>query len=186
MIVRVDGGRAQVTDADGDEVAAPSLRELGPSLGATQVLLDAELLAAAEGAELWIGDLLHVDGRDACPLPFRERRALLEGLPLDGPHWRARAGLPRGGPEVLTAATQQGLPYVLAKDADSPYEPGRTSSRWVQVSTGAGRRRNRPGRAADRRRVRPGDAHQPGQGALPAHRHHEGRRARATTWPSPT
>lgn len=136
VIVRADGGRVRITDAEGDEVAAPSLRELGPSLGATQAMLDAELVGGAEGAYLWIGDLLHVDGRDTCPLPFRERRALLERLPLDGPRWRLAPVFPEAGPEVLAAAEQQNLPYVLAKDPDSPYEPGGTSTRWVQVATG--------------------------------------------------
>jgi bifunctional non-homologous end joining protein LigD len=136
VIVRADGGRIRITDAEGDEVAAPSLRELGPSLGATQALLDAELVGNAEGAYLWIGDVLHVDGRDTCPVPFRERRALLERLPLEGPRWRLAPVFPGAGPEVLAAAKQQNLPYVVAKDPDSPYEPGITSTRWVQVGTG--------------------------------------------------
>ena len=136
--MRADGGRIRITDAEGDEVAAPSLRELGPSLGATQALLDAELVGGAEGAYLWIGDVLHVDGRDTCPLPFRERRALLERLPLEGPRWRPAPVFPGAGPEVLAAARQQNLPYVVAKDPDSPYEPGVTSERWVQVATGVG------------------------------------------------
>ena len=33
-------------------------------------------------------------------LPFRERRALLEDLPLAGPHWRLAPVFPGGGPEV--------------------------------------------------------------------------------------
>lgn len=136
VIVRADGGRVRITDAEGDEVTAPSLRELGPSLGATQALLDAELVGGGEGAYLWIGDVLHANGRDACPLPFRERRALLERLPLDGPRWRLAPVFPGAGPEVLAAATQQNLPYVVAKDPGSPYEPGHTSPCWVQVDTG--------------------------------------------------
>ena len=73
-------------------VGAPRCAGSGPSLGATQVLLDGEL---TDRGELWIGDLLHLDGRDARPLPFRERRALLEGLPLHGPALAAR---PRSSP----------------------------------------------------------------------------------------
>jgi bifunctional non-homologous end joining protein LigD len=148
VIVRAEGGRTRITDAEGDEVAAPSLRELGPSLGAVQTLLDAELVGGAEGAYLWIGDVLHVDGRDACPLPFRERRGLLERLPLEGPRWRPAPVFPGAGPEVLAAATQQNLPYVLAKDPDSPYEPGHTSTRWVQVATGVATPEPPPRRAA--------------------------------------
>jgi bifunctional non-homologous end joining protein LigD len=150
VIVRADGGRVRITDAEGDEVAAPSLRELGPSLGAVQALLDGELVGGAEGAYLWIGDVLHADGRDACPLPFRERRGLLEGLPLEGPRWRLAPVFPAAGQEVLAAAQQQNLPYVLAKDPDSPYEPGRTSTRWVQVATGVAAPEPPPGRATSK------------------------------------
>jgi bifunctional non-homologous end joining protein LigD len=138
VVVRAEGGRIRITDAEGDEVAAPGLRGLGPSLGATQALFDAELVGDAEGAYLWIGDLLHLDGRDVCELPFRERRSLLERLPLDGPRWRLAPVFPGAGAEVVAAAKQQKLPHVVAKDPDSPYEPGRTSKRWVQVDTGIG------------------------------------------------
>jgi len=41
---------------------------------------------------------------------------------------------PGGGPAVLAAATEQGLPAVVAKRADSPYRPG--SSDWIEISTG--------------------------------------------------
>jgi bifunctional non-homologous end joining protein LigD len=149
VILRVEGGRTQVTDEDGEELSVPRLRELGPSLGATQVLLDGELTGPVEKAELWIGDLLHLDGRDTCRLPFRERRALLERLSLDGQHWKLAPVFPGGGPEVVAAAGQQGLPHVVAKDADSPYEPGRRSARWVEVSTGAPAKQGR--REAPRR-----------------------------------
>jgi bifunctional non-homologous end joining protein LigD len=159
VIVRADGGRIRITDADGDEVAAPSLRELGPSLGATQALLDAELIGGAEGAYLWIGDVLHLDGRDACGLPFRERRALLNRLPLDGPRWRPAPVFPGAGAEVVAAAKQQNLPYVLAKDPDSPYEPGGVSPRWVQVATGVA--------APEERRSATSPGSRPGFGRAP-------------------
>ena len=129
VIVRVDGGRARITDAEGAEIEAPTLRELGPSLGATPVLLDGELVKG----DLWIGDLLHLDGRDVAELPFRERRAMLEDLPLAGPHWRLAPVFPAGGPEVVTAVRQQGLGGVVAKDAEAPYEPGARSRAWVAV-----------------------------------------------------
>lgn len=123
VIVRIDGGRARYTDADGAKVDGPG--GLGPALGATPVLLDAELVSTGE---LWIGDLLHLDGRDTAPLPFRHRRALLEGLPLAGPHWRLAPVFPDGGAQVIAAVREQGLPSVVAKDPESPYR-----SDWVEV-----------------------------------------------------
>ncbi|MFC5994682.1 non-homologous end-joining DNA ligase [Pseudonocardia hispaniensis] len=138
VIVRIDGGRSRITDAECAELTVPALRELGRSLGATQVMLDAELVGDPWGrVRLWIGDLVHLDGRDCTPLPFAERRALLEELPLTGPHWRLSPVYPGGGPEVLDAAAEQNLPEVIAKRADSPYVPGRRTSDWVAVATSA-------------------------------------------------
>jgi len=142
VIVRVEGGRAQITDEDGVDLtsALPQLRGLGPALGAAQVLLDAELAGdPLAAADLWIGDLLHLDGRDCTPLPFTERRALLEGLPLAGPDWRiapAFADSGAAGAAVLAAAAEQGLPGVVAKRGTSAYLPGRRSRDWVLVTTG--------------------------------------------------
>ncbi|MGH3566622.1 MAG: non-homologous end-joining DNA ligase, partial [Pseudonocardia sp.] len=139
VIVRVEGGRAQVLDADGADRTPdlPQLRGLGTDLGTTQVLLDGELSAPSD---LWIGDLLHLDGRDCTDLPYTERRALLDGLPLVGPHWRVAPVYPDAGPAVLAAATEQGLPAVVAKRASSPYVPGRRSEDWVLVETGLAHR----------------------------------------------
>ncbi len=131
VLVRVDGGRAAVSDADGAPVTAAGLRGLGPSLSATSVLLDGELV----GEDLWIGDVLHLDGRDCTPLPLRERRELLDGLPLAGPHWRTAPVFPGAGAEVVAAVRAQGLPGVVAKDPEAPYTPG-ASDRWIAIVTG--------------------------------------------------
>lgn len=138
VIVRVEGGRARITDADGEDLTSslPRLRGLGPSLSATRALLDGELAPGTD--DLWIGDLLHLDGRDVAPLPFHERRALLDALPLAGAHWRPAPVFPGAGAEVVAAVAQQGLPSVVAKRGDSPYAPGPTED-WVEVATGSGR-----------------------------------------------
>jgi bifunctional non-homologous end joining protein LigD len=133
VIVRVDGGRARLTDAEGTEVEAPTLRELGPAVGAMPLLLDGELV----GGDLWIGDLLHLDGRDVAVLPFRERYELLSGLALQGAHWRLAPVFPGGGPEVVAAVREQRLGGVVAKDADAPYEPGARSPSWIAVDAPA-------------------------------------------------
>jgi bifunctional non-homologous end joining protein LigD len=135
VIVRVEGGRARITDADGADLTStlPHLRGLGPSLSATRALFDGELAPGTD--DLWIGDLLHLDGRDTAPLPFAERRALLDGLPLAGAHWRPAPVFPGAGAEVVEAVAAQGLPFVIAKDGASPYTPG-PSEHWVEVATG--------------------------------------------------
>ena len=136
VIVRVEGGRARITDADGEDLtsALPHLRGLGPSLSSTRALFDGEL--ASDDTDLWIGDLLHLDGRDLTGEPFRERRRRLDELPLAGAHWRQAPVFPGAGPEVLTAVREQGLPLVIVKDGESRYEPARRSDRWIEVGTG--------------------------------------------------
>ncbi len=135
VIVRVEGGRIGITDAEGTDRTDtyPELRGLGPALGSTQALLDGEI--DAQG--LWVGDLLHLDGRDATPLPFGERQDLLAGVPLNGPRWRPAPTYPGDGAAVLAAAKAQGLPAIRAKRADSPYRPGKRGKDWREISTGA-------------------------------------------------
>jgi len=138
VLVRVDGGRVELLGADSVPLPDqhPELAGLGAALGATSVLLDAEIGGTPPG--LWIGDLLHLDGHDTLELPYRERRALAEGLPLTGPHWRLAPSYPGGGAAVLAAAAEQGLPTVLAKRAESTYQPGRRGPDWVEIAAGAG------------------------------------------------
>lgn len=138
VVVRVDGGRARFTDVDGAELEVPALRAFGPSVGATPLLVDAELVGnPRRSAVLWIGDLLHLDGRDTLDVPFAQRRELLEGLGLTGPAWRLAPAYPGAGQEVVDAAAEQGLPVVVAKRGDSPYRPGAHSDDWVEVATTA-------------------------------------------------
>ena len=141
VIVRVEGGRIKITDADGDDLTGqhPRLAGLGPALGGTQALLDAEIAPPVSGqpAGLWVRDVLHLEGTDVTSLPYEQRRERLEALPLDGPHWRRVPSYRGGGKAVLAAAAQQELPAVLAKKADALYLPGRPSPGYLEIPTGA-------------------------------------------------
>jgi len=137
VLVRVDGGRVELLDTQSMPLPDrhPELAGLGATLGSTAVLLDGEIGGTPPG--LWISDLLHLDGRDCLELPYSERRALAESLPLTGPHWRLAPSYPGGGAAVLAAAAEQGLPAVLAKRANSPYRPGTSDGDWIEINTGA-------------------------------------------------
>ncbi len=137
VLARIEGGRVELLEPDGAPLPDrhPELAGLGGVLGATSVLLDGEIGGTPPG--LWITDLLHLDGRDRLELPYRERRALAESLPLTGPHWRLVPSYPGGGAAVLAAAAEQGLPSVVAKRADSPYRPGQRGPDWIEIATGA-------------------------------------------------
>jgi bifunctional non-homologous end joining protein LigD len=78
-------------------------------------------------------DLLYLDGHRTTELSYRERRELLEGLALRGPHWDTPPVVRGGGAEALAASKRLGLEGVVAKRLDAGYEPGRRSRAWVKV-----------------------------------------------------
>ncbi|MFE2757000.1 non-homologous end-joining DNA ligase [Actinosynnema sp. NPDC059335] len=161
-IARVEGGRVRLTSRSGNDVTEtyPELQGLGAQLGATQVLLDGEIVAleggrpsfgalqqrmhasAAQARRLagrvpvtfLVFDVLHLDGSPTVGLPYERRRALLEGLGLRGAHWATPKAFPGAGAEVLAASREQGLEGVVAKRLDSPYVAGRRSPQWVKVT----------------------------------------------------
>jgi bifunctional non-homologous end joining protein LigD len=77
-------------------------------------------------------DLLAFDGHDATPLPWRDRRRLLEQVVEPSRHWVVPA-THDDGPALLNAVTELGLEGLVAKRRDSPYEVGRRSRAWVKV-----------------------------------------------------
>jgi bifunctional non-homologous end joining protein LigD len=81
-------------------------------------------------------DLLEVDGDPLLDLPFTERRARLERL-LDRRSERVRLSEAfDDGPGLLAAAREQRLEGVLAKRADSRYQPGKRTRDWLKVKPG--------------------------------------------------
>jgi bifunctional non-homologous end joining protein LigD len=162
-LARVEGGRVQLTSRNGNDVTVtyPELRALGEELGSTQVLLDGEIVALAEGrpsfgalqrrmhvgndtqarrlaAELpvtyLVFDVLHLDGRSCLPLSYAERRELLDALALAGPSWQTSPSFVGAGAAVLEAAADQGIEGVIAKRLVSRYHPGRRSPDWIKIT----------------------------------------------------
>jgi bifunctional non-homologous end joining protein LigD len=162
-LVRVAGGRVALTSRNDIDMSVPypELRALGEQIGATQVLLDGEIvsfdahgrpsfgrlqkrmhvssasaarrLAESEPAVLLIFDVLHLDGRSLFRLPYTERRQLLEGLGLSGPAWQTPPAFVGDGAEALRVSQEQGLEGIIAKRLTSPYRPGRRSPDWVKI-----------------------------------------------------
>lgn len=116
------------------------------------VVLDGEIVAFDEDgrldfAALWFRsrgsshrpicfmafDVLHVDGADLLDKPYRERRKILEGFELDGPHWCTPDIHIGGGRALLEATRQMGLEGVVAKRVDSVYRPGLRSKAWIKT-----------------------------------------------------
>ena len=78
-------------------------------------------------------DLLWLDGTDATPLPYVERRRLLEALVPDGPHWQVPAARHGDGAALLEAVAARGMEGLVAKRLDAAYEPGRRSAAWRKL-----------------------------------------------------
>jgi bifunctional non-homologous end joining protein LigD len=83
----------------------------------------------------YVFDVLEIDGEPVLDLPLRERRERLAGLlDLRGDTIRLSEAFD-DGLALLAAAEAQGLEGILAKKADSRYQPGRRTRDWLKVKT---------------------------------------------------
>jgi bifunctional non-homologous end joining protein LigD len=181
-------GRIRFESRNLNDVTAayPELRRLNRALGSRSAVLDGEIvafdergrpsferlqsrmhvrgesavrrLAAESPVQYVVFDVLYLDGRSLLSTPYRERRALLESLELNGPCWTTPRFHPGEGTALQKAARAQGLEGVIAKRLDSRYEPGGRSGTWLKIKNtmrqelviagwvpGEGRRENRIG-----------------------------------------
>jgi bifunctional non-homologous end joining protein LigD len=162
-LARIEGGRLQLHSRKGNDITVtyPELRQLGEELGSTQVWLDGEIVALRDGGPSFpalqqrmhvqndrqarslatsvpvtylIFDVLYLDGKSCVDLPFAERRELLEGLGLRGPHWLVSPSYEGDGAAVVETAREQRLEGVIAKRLSSRYYPGRRTADWVKIT----------------------------------------------------
>jgi bifunctional non-homologous end joining protein LigD len=163
VVARVQGGRVQLFDEAGADVTRrfPELRGIGEELGATEALLDGDIVVLDDGTPSPEGldrrqkagdtrqadrlktrlpavylafDLLHLDGRSCLDLPYLRRRALLTDLRLAGQNWQTPEHYVGDGGSVLRAGRVNGLAGVVAKRADGIYRPGKKSPDWTVVT----------------------------------------------------
>lgn len=118
------GGRRTRVVIQGGRTELSLLRSLAESFGSRTAMLDGELVTLS-GVEIFIAyDLLYDDGHSLVALPYRDRRARLEALEIAGARWQTAPSWPGEAEPVRQAAREQGLPGVVAKPLDSPYEQG--------------------------------------------------------------
>ena len=79
-----------------------------------------------------IFDLLYLDGHSTLPLPYEERRALLDRLELEGPAWRAPAYHRGEGSALLEATERLGIEGIVAKQLGCPLRAGAPGQRLDQ------------------------------------------------------
>jgi bifunctional non-homologous end joining protein LigD len=83
--------------------------------------------------QLMVFDVLHLEGKPLLDKTYDERRAVLEGLALQGEHWSVPPAFAGGGQALLDATREQGLEGILAKRRDAKYLPGKRSDCWLKV-----------------------------------------------------
>ncbi len=78
-------------------------------------------------------DLLH-DGGLLLDQPYRERRARLDALGLEGGHWQTPpAFIGLSGADALALSKRNGLEGIMAKRVTSRYEPGKRTTAWRKI-----------------------------------------------------
>jgi bifunctional non-homologous end joining protein LigD len=130
------GGSSAVLDG---EVVALDPANGRPSFGRLQERMSLRRSAQVRAAMaevpvvLMLFDVLELHDRDTMPLPYTERRGLLEGLGLEGgavhvpPAWI-------GDPEAAVAWTREhGLEGVVLKRLAGRYRAGVRSSDWLKL-----------------------------------------------------
>jgi bifunctional non-homologous end joining protein LigD len=84
--------------------------------------------------DLQVADLLWLDGHSLVDLPYRDRRALLEGLGFaSAPVWTTSPMPMSELPSLLSIAEAKGVEALHARHLGSRYKPGQRSPLWVRV-----------------------------------------------------
>ncbi|MGW5575481.1 non-homologous end-joining DNA ligase [Nocardia thailandica] len=136
-LTAVAAGRELVLDGElvaPDATGAPSFSRLQRRM---HVLAPTPALIGQVRVDYMLFDLLGLDGRPLLRVPYRERRARLEGLGLDDgarvrvpPAW-ALADV--GAEELMARSAAAGLEGIVCKRWDSIYEAGRRSTAWIKT-----------------------------------------------------
>ena len=151
-IARVAGGEATLTSRRGNDLTgrfATVARALARAVRTPDCVLDGEVCALDEEGRssfsvmqqgsgplvYYVFDVLEADGEPLVDLPLRERRTrLAELLGLRDGTVRLSEAFD-DGQALYEAAQKQGLEGVIAKKADSRYQPGRRTRDWLKVKT---------------------------------------------------
>lgn len=152
-VAAVSGNRVSFTSRRGLDLTPefPELAELGQLLTGRDAVVDGEVVllddagrssferlqnrAEHRGEAHYLAfDLLHLDGQSLLRRPYTERRRMLEDV-LDGGTTRVQLSTQLGtdADEALAITAELGLEGVVAKRADSVYQPGRRAHTWVKI-----------------------------------------------------
>jgi bifunctional non-homologous end joining protein LigD len=155
LLARIHDGRVQLMTRNRIDATPryPELAALGRAAAGQSLILDGEVVgfdeagrhtfealqqrgALERGARrvaFMVFDVLALGGRSLLSAPYTERRAALEALALDGPHWHTPPYSRGGGAAMLQTSRDQEMEGVIAKRLDSRYEPGRRTGAWLKI-----------------------------------------------------
>jgi bifunctional non-homologous end joining protein LigD len=155
-VLTSSGGVVDLVAAGGDAIGGhfPEVRPIGRALGITEVVLDG-VLTAPDGSDSYLRrrlearsdstrrrlardqpvalvafDLLWLDGHPQMDQPWRERRARLDELGLEGPAWTTPSAYEGDAAPIVEAAAASGVDTLLAKRVDAHYDPALEPSPW--------------------------------------------------------
>jgi bifunctional non-homologous end joining protein LigD len=160
----VEGGQVRLVSRTGRDMtrAYPELQGLAATPGLSRAVLDGEIVAfdragrpsfealqqrmhissasraqrlSAEMPVTFLAfDVLCLAGRSLLEAAYAERRAVLEGLGVAGPHWQVPPSFTgHHGADVLAVSRDHGLEGVVAKRLASRYEPGTRAAAWRKI-----------------------------------------------------
>ena len=159
-VAYVSAGRLRLLSRSNRDMtqAYPELADLASQAGPRDMVLDGEIaaftggrpsfaalqrrmhvaaptprLVAAVPVTYLVFDVMYSAGQPLISEPYAQRRAILEALPLAGPHVHVPPSFPGGGRAVLAVSIRDGLEGVVVKRLDSPYQPGRRSPAWQKI-----------------------------------------------------
>ncbi|HUG65121.1 MAG TPA: DNA ligase D [Gaiellaceae bacterium] len=148
-IVRVSGGDVTLTSRNGNDLTdrfKEVARAASAAIRSSDAVLDGEICALDENgrsrfsllqesggiAALVLFDLLELESEPLVDEPLSERRARLERLVGRSPGVLVSPQFD-DGEALLSAAREQELEGVVAKQLDSRYRPGRRSPEWRKL-----------------------------------------------------
>jgi bifunctional non-homologous end joining protein LigD len=129
------GGRDAILDGEivaFDDEGRPRFQLLQRRMGLTTEAT-IRRRAVETPATYVVFDVLWLDGESMLERPYEERLEVLDGLELDGPHWRAPRNHVGDGAALWQLVQDRDLEGIVAKRLGSPYRPGKRSREWAKV-----------------------------------------------------
>jgi len=81
----------------------------------------------------YVFDLLYLEGYSLLEVPLKERKTMLEKILVRLPGIRISSHIDKMGKAFFHEAAKNGLEGIVAKKADSPYEPSKRSRNWLKI-----------------------------------------------------